>query len=138
MLPIREIVDLSTGAVTLRAWGAHVADAYLIDLLKITATLAALREHWQDFRREDIERELWPAYWRLVQASLDGCTLPRNLNWHDRLLLLDAMWQLNDIEASEGKLKALEQRAAQRLARVTQLVQGQLTTAPQTPPLTSS
>lgn len=138
MLPIREIVDLSTGAVTLRAWGANVADAHLIDLLKITATLAALREHWQDFRREDIERELWPAYWRLVQASLDGCTLPRNLNWNDRLLLLDAMWQLNDVEASEGKLMALEQRAAQRLARVTQLLQGQLTTAPQTPPSTNS
>ena len=138
MLPIREIVDLSTGAVTLRAWGANVADAHLIDLLKITATLAALREHWQDFRREDIERELWPAYWRLVQASLDGCTLPGNLNWNDRLLLLDAMWQLNDVEASEGKLMALEQRAAQRLARVTRLLQGQLTTAPQTPPSTNS
>lgn len=136
MLPIREIVDLSTGAVTLRAWGANVADAHLIDLLKITATLAALREHWQDFRREDIERELWPAYWRLVQASLDDCTLPRNLSWNDRLLLLDAMWQLNDVEASEGKLKALEQRAALRLARVTQLVQGSMT--PPTPPSTSS
>lgn len=136
MLPIRDIVDLSGGSVTLRAWGAHVADAYLIDLLKITATLAALREHWHEFRREDIEQDLWPAYWRLVQASLDGCTLPRNLNWNDRLLLLDAMWQLNDVEASEGKLKALEQRAALRLARVTQLVQGSMT--PPTPPSTSS
>lgn len=129
MLPIRETVTLSTGTVTLRAWGANVADAYLIDLLKISATLAALREHWQDFRREDIEHDLWPAYWRLVQASLDGCTLPRNLSWNDRLLLLDAMWSLNDVEAGEGKLNALSRQAETRLRRVQTLIQGLQTTA---------
>lgn len=134
MLPIRELVPLSGGTVMLRAWGAHVADALLLDLLRVTATLGALREHWGDFRRDDIEHDLWPAYWRLVQASLDDCPLPRPLTWHDRLLLLEAMWQLNDVEVSEGKLRALEARATRRLTRVQQAIQGRATMSPPTAP----
>lgn len=132
LLPVRQTVHLSGGAVTLRAWGAHVADGYLLDLLTLTATLGVLRDEWQEWRRGDVERPVWAAFWRLVHASLDGCTLPERVTWGDRLALLDAMWQLNDLEAAEGKLTALTQRARRMLAR---LSQGQ--TSGQTTPSTS-
>lgn len=112
MLNLSQSVRLSGGSVTLRAWGAHVADAYLLDLLTVTATLGAMREEWAAFRRQDIEQAVWGPYWRLVHASLDDCTLPASVTWGDRLLLLDAMWQLNDQEENEKRLLGLTQRAS--------------------------
>lgn len=124
MHPIRQLVQLSRGTVTLRAWGAHVADAYLLDLLTVTATLGQLREAWHEFRRGDVEAPVWAAFWRLVHASLDGCALPEQLNWRDRLALLSAMWDLNDLGDADPKLTALVRRS-QRL--LTRLSQGQAT-----------
>lgn len=115
--PIRATVRLSSGTVTLRAWGAHVADAYLTDLLTLTATLGLMREQWHDYRRGDMEPQVWAAYWRLVHASLDDCTLPDRLTWNDRLDLLQALMNLNDLELAEGKLNALVSRAARSLER---------------------
>lgn len=115
--PIRLTVRLSGGTVTLRAWGAHVADAYLTDLLTLTATLALLREQWHEYVPGDMEPRVWSAYWRLVNASLDGCTLPAELTWNDRLDLLQGMMQLNDLELAEGKLNALASRAVRSLER---------------------
>lgn len=120
LAPIRQTVTLSGGSVTLRAWGVHVCDALLLDLLTLTATLGVLRDEWHEWRRGDVERPVWAAFWRLVHASLDGCTLPERVTWGDRLALLDAMWQLNDLEAAEGKLTALTQRARRMLARLSQ------------------
>ncbi|WP_019585221.1 hypothetical protein [Deinococcus apachensis] len=125
MLPIRQTVRLSDGTVVLHAWGADVADALLTDLLTLTLTLGALRDEWQAFTRGDIEDRVWAAFWRLVQASLKGAPLPRPLTWADRLALLDAMWHLNDEEASQGKLTALVSRAQRLLHRASQ---GHLTT----------
>lgn len=116
--PIRRTVPLSAGTVSLRAWGAHVADAYLHDLLMLSATLGLIREQWPQYRRQDLDAGVWGGFWRLVQASLDGSTLPRPLTWDDRLLLLDALWELNDLEAAEGKLQALNRRVQQRMARL--------------------
>lgn len=118
LIPIRQAVALSHGHVTLRAWPATVADAHLLELLTLSATLGQVREEWQAFRREDVTQEVWGAFWRLVQASLEpGCTLPSPLTWHDRLTLLTAMWELNDVEDAEGKLTALGNRAARLLRR---------------------
>lgn len=130
LYPIRKNVRLSGGTVTLRAWPATVADAHLSDLLTLTVTLGALRDEWQAFHRGDLEPGVWAAFWRLVHASLEaGSALPRPLTWNDRLELLTAMWELNDVEETAGKLMALTQRSAQLLTRI----QGQTT-----PPSTSS
>lgn len=115
--PIRATVRLSSGTVTLRAWGAHVADAYLTDLLTLTATLGLMREQWHEYRRGDMEPQVWAAYWRLVHASLDDCTLPERLTWADRLDLLGTLFDLNDLDLSAGKLTALTTRAANSLTR---------------------
>lgn len=128
MLPIRQTVALSGGHVTLQAWGANVADGYLIDLLGLIATLGEIRAQiqaddpaysWEDLRRSDVERNVWAAFWRLVHASLDhGSTLPARLSWADRLTLLDAMYELNDLEATEGKWTGLMNRATRTLQRM--------------------
>lgn len=120
LLPVRQLVRLSSGTVTLRAWGAHVADAHLLDLLMFTATLGQMREQWHEYRRDDVEPPVWGAFWRLVHASLDGCTLPEPLTWNDRLALLEAMWSLNDLEDADPKLIALTRRAQRMLARLSQ------------------
>lgn len=59
MLPIRQTVRLSSGSVTLRAWGESVAEAHLTDLLTLTATLGAMREAWHEFDRTDAEPGVW-------------------------------------------------------------------------------
>lgn len=118
LIPIRQAVRLSGGNVILRAWSARGADANLLDLLTLCATLSHLREEWQAFRREDVMPEVWGAFWRLVHASLEqGSTLPDRLTWNDRLTLLTAMLELNDIEEAESKLKALSQRVGKLLRR---------------------
>lgn len=121
---IRENVRLSAGTVTLRAWPATVADANLSDLLTLTITLGAMRDEWQTFQRSDLEPGVWGAFWRLVHASLEpGSILPKPLNWNDRLLILTALYSLNDVEEAEKKMLALTQRSARLLTRI----QGQTT-----------
>ena len=111
--PVRQTVTLSSGHVVLRAWGATVCEAYLTDLLAVTSTLGDAREFWEDFTDTDVAPAVWPAFWRLVNASLErGSRLPKPLTWNDRLTLLEAMWQLNDLEDAKGKLTALEARVA--------------------------
>lgn len=129
MLPVRKTVTLSGGSVVLHAWGADVADALITDLLTLTLTLSLLREEWHAFTRGDVEPLVWASFWRLVQASLGRAPLPRPLTWNDRLALLDAMFELNDVEAAEGKLTALTRRARRMLER--------LSRAHPTPPSTS-
>ncbi|MVN86908.1 hypothetical protein GO986_09035 [Deinococcus sp. HMF7620] len=133
MLPVRRVVPLTGGMVTLHAWPATVAEGHLHDLLAFTQTLGALREDWQELAYDDVEPAVWGMFWRLVQASLRGQALPRPVSWADRVELVGAMWELNDLEAAEGKLTALLQRAEQRRLRVTAqllqlLEQGQKTT----------
>jgi hypothetical protein len=123
MLPIRQHVLLSGGSVTLKAWGADTIDARLTDLLTLTATLGLMREQWQEFKRGDVEPEVWASFWRLVAASLHDCTLPQRLTWDDRLTLLTTLWELNHMEAAEGKLNAISARAARLMAKF----QGQMT-----------
>lgn len=117
--PIRQTVTLTGGSVTLRAWGADVADGHLWELLTFSATLAGAREEWHTLTRQDIDAGAWSAFWRLVHLSLvDGSKLPERLTWGDRLSLLDALWQLNDVEGAEGKLTALSQRTKSLLTRM--------------------
>lgn len=127
LTPIRQTVALRGGAVTLRAWPASVADAQLHDLLTLTMTLGVLRESLDqmdstDWR--DVTPEVWAAFWRLVQASLTpGQRLPRPLGWADRLRLLNAMWELNDVEDAEKRLTGLTARAV----RLSQRSQARMT-----------
>lgn len=117
MKPIRKTLRLTGGTVVLRAWGAHVIEAYTLDLLTLTATLGLMREDWPEYTRPDIEPDVWGAFWRLVHASLDGTALPARITWQDRLDLLTALWDLNDLEPTQGKLQALSARAAAMLTR---------------------
>ena len=55
-----------------------------------------------------------------ARALLRGQPLPRPLTWDDRLSILTALWDLNDLEAAEGKLTALSARARRMLARLSQ------------------
>lgn len=127
LLPVRDTIQLSGGSVTLRAWPATLADAHLMDLLTLTATLTHLQDQWEDYQRRDIEPPIWAAYWRLVHASLEpGSTLPERLTWRDRLALLTAMWELNSLEDAEGKLTALRSHATRLMARI-QSAQGRTT-----------
>lgn len=129
LIPIRKTVQLSGGAVTLRAWPATVADAYLLDLLTLSATLGQMREEWQDFTPGDMEPRIWPAFWRLAEASVEtGSSYPLPLSWLDCLTVLEALWELNDMEAAEGKLTALSSRALNLLRRV-RSAQGLMMTA---------
>lgn len=118
MIPnLRQVVRLSGGSVVLEAWGDDVADAYLLDLLTLTATLSAVREHWASYERADLTAQAWGPFWRLVQASLPpGMTLPRPITWKDRLTLLEAMHELNALDEAEGKLKASAQKGQATLA----------------------
>lgn len=128
LIPIRKTVQLSSGAVTLRAWPARVADANLLDLLTLCATLGHLREEWLAYRREDVTDEVWGSFWRLVQASLEaGAVLPKPLTWGDRLALLDVMFELNDVEEAESKMQALTSRAQRLLNKARE--QGQTISA---------
>lgn len=127
LIPIRKTVQLSGGAVTLRAWPVRVADANLLDLLTLSATLGHLREEWPAYRREDVTDNVWGSFWRLVQASLEsGAELPRPTSWLDRLTLLEAMFELNDVEEAESKMQSLTSRA-QRLLNRTREMSGQIT-----------
>lgn len=116
---ITQTVRLTGGTVVLRAWGAHVVDAYLLDLLTLTATLGMMREQWQEFTGGDVEPQIWASFHRLVDASLDGTPLPAPLSWADVLNILTVLWELNDLDAAEGKLAALRNRAASMLTRLT-------------------
>lgn len=118
MLPIRKTVSLSRGHVTLHAWPATTADGHLLDLLTLSVTLGQMREEWFEHRRGDLEPRVWGTFWRLVNASLGGAELPGPLTWGDRLTLLEAMYELNDVEAAEGKLTALLARAQRMLERL--------------------
>lgn len=120
MIPVRQHLLLSEGSVTLKAWGADTIDARLTDLLTLTATLGLMREQWQEFRRQDVEPDVWASFWRLVQASLHDCTLPPRLTWDDRLTLIESMWSLNHMEAAEGKLTAISGRAARLMEQTGQ------------------
>ena len=127
LLPVRDTIQLSGGSVTLRAWPATLADAHLMDLLTLTATLTHLQDQWEDYQRQDIEPSIWAAYWRLVHASLEpGSTLPKWVTWRDRLALLTSMWELNSLEDAEGKLTALRSHATRLTARI-QSAQGRTT-----------
>ncbi|MCD0175208.1 hypothetical protein IHN32_04500 [Deinococcus sp. 14RED07] len=129
MLPVRRVVVLSQGTVTLFAWGADVADGHLHDLLIFTGTLGELRDDWGAMETGDVESRVWGSFWRLVRASLRGQELPET-NWHDRMALTSVMWDLNDLEAAQGKLTALIERADRRSLRLyqMQLEQGRKTT----------
>ena len=107
-----------------------MADAHLFDLLTFTSAFALIRENWEEISRQDVQPEMWAAFWRLARASLRGQELPQPLTWADRLTLLTALWDLNDPPELESKLDALSQRAGRRL---TQLTQGH-----PTPPSTST
>ncbi|MCD0160232.1 hypothetical protein IHN63_02820 [Deinococcus sp. 6YEL10] len=135
MITLRTTVPLSTATVTLHAWSAAHVDAHLLDLLAFTVGLGAMRDHWDDISDEDIDPHLWMRFERLVRASLRGQEPPVLLSWPDRIALLDAMWALNDVDETEGKLTALVTRAKARQARLTALheqrLQG-LQTAPST------
>ena len=121
LIPIRQTVTLSGGNVTLRAWGARVADAYLSDLLTLSVTLGAMREQWHELRPGDLEPVIWEAFWRLTQASLEpGCVLPGPLTWHDCLTVLEALFDLNDVEEAEKKAQALSGRVTRLLERARQ------------------
>ena len=113
MFQLSQHITLSGGTVTLRAWGAHVAEGLLIDLFAVTSTLGAMRDHWAEFEKLNTQRTVWSSFRRLVEASLDDCPLPSELTWNDRLLLLDSMWELNDVETSEKRLAGLTRRAQQ-------------------------
>lgn len=118
LLPIRQTIQLSGGAVTLRAWPATVADGLLWDLLTLTGTLGHLRDAWGEYTRADVEPGIWAAFWRLTHASLEaGSTLPEQLTWNDRLTLMTAMYDLNSVEEAEGKLQTLTARAQRLLNR---------------------
>lgn len=137
LTPIRQTVTLTGGAVTLRAWGADVADGHLWELLTFSATLAGAREEWHTLSRQDIDAGAWAAFWRLVHLSLvDGSKLPDKLTWNDRLKLLDALWTLNDVEDAEGKVQALSQRTKSLLQRMQAKAQGN-TSDQMTPRLTN-
>ena len=128
MQQISLTVPLSGGSVTLRAWGAHVTDALLLDLITVTATLGELRAGgWEEARPADVQRPVWGAFFRLVTHSLDGMVLPHT-TFTERMTLLEAMWVLNDLEAAEGKLAALTLRATRQMERLSaRLSQGQPT-----------
>lgn len=120
-MQIRQTVMLSTGALTLRAWGAGTADGRLMDLLTLTATLGELRREALAYEAGDVEPGVWAAFWRLAHASLEpGQALSAPLTWGDVLTVLDALWTLNDVEDAEGKLVGLTQRVQSMAARLRQ------------------
>ena len=118
MNPIRRTIVLSTGPVTLWAWGAGVADGHLIDLFTLTATLGELRREALAYEADAVEPQVWAAFWRLTTASVaQGGTLAGPLPWPDVLAVLDTLWDLNDVEETEGKLAGLTRRLEQARAR---------------------
>lgn len=127
LIPIRKIVTLSRGRVTLHAWPATVADSHLLDLLTLTATLTHVRQEWQAFSRADITSDVWGSFWRLVHVSLQGQALPRPVTFADRIALLDAMWELNEVDEAEPKLAGLLERSNRLTQRLRQ--QARTTTA---------
>lgn len=132
MLPIRTTLQLSRGSVTLRAWGADVADAHLIDLMTLTATLGTLRAEWEEFRATDIQQDIWAAFWRLVDAAVEpGSRMPR-LSWGDRLIVLQALYDLNPLEEADENLGKLLALAEQTAAQMTRLNRQGLPTSPST------
>lgn len=120
MIPIRQTIRLSTGHVTLCAWGVGTADGLLTDLLTLTATLGALRAEAETvtYDARDVEPAVLAAFWRLAQASLPpGMALAGPLTWNDVLTVLDALFDLNDVVEGESKLQGLTARAAATLER---------------------
>ena len=115
--------------------------------MTLVATLGEIRTQiqadepaytWDALRRSDLERDVWAAFWRLVHASLEpGSALPERLSWNDRLTLLLAMYDLNDLEAAEGKLRGLTDRTVQTLTRM-QMRLTRTTQAQTTPRWTST
>lgn len=117
MLPIRQTVRLSLGHVTLHAWPAATEQGHLLDLLTLTLTLAALRDAEGDWSPEDVEPGIWQAFTRLLDASTPERP-PGPLTWPDVITLLDAMWELNDVEETAKKQTGLTRRAGNLLERL--------------------
>ena len=115
MHPTTRTLTLSGGTVTLRALGAHVLDAYTIDLITIGMTFRLVREHAGELTRDALEPGVWGAFWRVIHASLDGTPLPERLTWGDRMRLLEGVWDLNDLEVADPKLEALTTKAARKV-----------------------
>lgn len=126
MQDVRQVVVLSGGTVTLKAWGANVADGYLLDLLRFTALIGAWAESGltaqdaSEFETGELEQpRILEVFDRLAVASA-LTPLPRPLSYRDLLTLAGAMWALNDEELQEaaGKLTALTSRARHRINRI--------------------
>lgn len=130
MLPIRRTLVLSTGPVTLCAWGAGTSDGHLVDLFTLTATLGELRREALAYEADAVEPQVWAAFWRLTAASVaPGNTLAGPLTWTDVLAVLEALWELNDVEEAESKVAGLTRRLEQVRQR-----QARKPPAPQTTP----
>ena len=124
LIRARKTVLTSQGTLTLQGWDSYVADARLLDLLAVQAVLEQAREEWPTMRRTDVEQPVWDAFWRLVHASLvPGERIPGGLNFRDRVAILSALWDLNDIEATEGELRALRERMIRRMTRISRRAQ---------------
>lgn len=120
LIQARRTVVTSKGTLTLQAWDSRTADAYLLDLLAVQSVLDAARDDWHNMRTRDVEKHVWDAFWRLVRASLvPGSEIPGGLGWRDRVSILTAMWELNDVQEVVGELNALRVRAEARMARLT-------------------
>ena len=110
-------VPLARGSVSLRAWGAHQTDALTLDLMTVTGSLGELRGgEYPDATPEMIEGHIWQAFFRMLRLSLDGTPIPKT-SFAERMSLLEAMWVLNDMEAAEGKLQGLIERATAEMNR---------------------
>ena len=132
MNPITLTVPLALGSVTLRAWGAHQTDALTLDLMTVTATLGELRGGaYPDATPAMVEQHVWQAFFRLLRLSLDGIPLPET-TFTERVRLLEALWELNDLEAAEGKLTGLGKRAQRAITRRLALLSQALPTAAST------
>ncbi len=144
MRPLRQTLQLSQGAVTLEMWSAVIQEANFMDILRLVAVLIAFYEEnhddrdehgepqpgrWLAFKKTDVSKPVWDAFWRLVRASLvPGSELPQHLSFGDRLALLEGIRALNDLSEARKKLLALVEGTQQTLLLMTSM-QGQ-TTAP--------
>ena len=127
MQHVRQVVTLSGGSVTLKAWGANVADGHLLDLLTFTALIGGWAQagltagDTPTFDTGELEQpRLLTVFDRLAEASA-LTPLPRPLSYRDLLTLAGAMWELNDVEDAAGKLMALTSRAQHRMDRIRQM-----------------
>lgn len=154
MRPLRQTLTLSQGTVTLEMWSATTQEANFMDILRIVAVLLAFYDEdhddvdgsgtpqpgrWLDFKKTDVNKPVWDAFWRLIRASLTpGSELPRHMSFGDRLTLLESIRTLNDLSDARKKLLALSAGMQETLlvmeaVNLNSPTQGQTTT-----PLTNS